>query len=117
MTVAVFPFRPFTSRLIMIIPSSGQPDGDVLGVAGFFFLHRQSAAGFPKLRQILPVSVEYTRRLLILEALSANPILNFQTGYALKLSFVVGHDGESYRFSVRGDPQIVVTNRCPFGFQ
>jgi hypothetical protein len=66
MTVAVFPFRPFTSRLILTIPSSGQPDGGLLGVADFFFLHLQAAAGFPHLRQMLPVSVEYTRRLLIL---------------------------------------------------
>ena len=66
MTVAVFPFRSFTSRLILTIPSSGQPDHDVSGVADFFFLHLQAAAGFPQLRQMLPVSVEYTRRLLIL---------------------------------------------------
>ena len=66
MTVAVFPLRPLTSLLILTVPSSGKPDCDLLVVAGFFFLHLQPGAGFPHLGQILPVSVEYTRRLLIL---------------------------------------------------
>jgi hypothetical protein len=38
----------------------------MLGVAGFFFLHLQAAAGFPNWQQMLPVSVEYTRRLLMI---------------------------------------------------
>ena len=45
--------------------------------------------------------------------ISANPILNLQTGYALKRSFVVGHYCKGGRFRVGSDPQIVVTDRRP----
>jgi hypothetical protein len=34
----------------------------------------------------------------------------------VELSFVAGHYRKGCRFSVRDDPQIVVTNRRPFGF-
>ena len=49
--------------------------------------------------------------------LSANPVLDLQTRYALKFPFVVGHYGKAFRLGVRGDPQIIVSDRPPFGLQ
>jgi hypothetical protein len=51
------------------------------------------------------------------QTLSANPILYLQTWYALKLSLVVGYYRKGARLGVGGNPQIVVTDRLPFGLQ
>ena len=46
----------------------------------------------------------------ISETLSANPILDLQTGYTLKQSLVVGCYGKGCRLRMCGDPKIVVTD-------
>lgn len=49
--------------------------------------------------------------------LSANPVLDLQTRYEFKFPFVVGHYDKAFRLGVRGDPQIIVSDRPPFGLQ
>jgi|GEM_PF-4524777 len=44
------------------------------------------------------------------EKVSANPILDLQPAYPLKLSFVVGYQRKFGRFGVRSNPQIVVSD-------
>lgn len=52
------PLRPFTSLLMRMTPSE---TGGTAGV-DFFFLQRQADATLLHFGQILPLSVEYTRR-------------------------------------------------------
>ena len=45
------------------------------------------------------------------------PILYFQTWNAVELTLIVGYYRQGCRFRMRGNPQIIVADRRPFGLE